>query len=301
MNMQKSMKITLLSLLVLMVATITCCTTPGVGTPAGAANATGGESLESVKKTNDAWKVLANPIVKQSMISVMGNKYSLFKQRTDSLNSPEVQGDEIFSHGGVEGLYTIQESAFSFNTKTRRMQVALLDDTNLNIWGATNQNTLSQPMQNYISDLKTRAEDNKVKLVFEAPNQSTIATSGQPVAANPTKVPTHLNLTSPTGIYERQGNQEDARLEVLQLSPGQIKFHLHAYHAANTGDASGVVQMTKNQGTYQGDNYQLVFVYNGKTFYVQQTGDGVFGGMSVRADGLYTKTSDDTPSIPDQN
>ena len=150
---------------------------------------------------NDSWELLKNPVVKQSMMNAMGSKFPLFKERTETLNQLTVLGDEIYSHGGVKGLYTIQETAFSFNTKTQIMQVALLDDSKLNIWGAANQSALSQPMKNYITDLQSRAEDTKVQLLFEAPNQSTIKSAGAPTPKS--AAPANLNLSSLTGTYER--------------------------------------------------------------------------------------------------
>ena len=252
-------------------------------------------SLDSLKKLNDSWELLKNPVVKQSLIKVMGNKYPLFKERTDTLNQPKVLGDEIYSNGGVKGLYTIQETAFSFNTKTKSMQVALLDDSKLNIWGAADQNALSQPMKNYIADLQSRAIDVQVQTLFEAPNQSTIELNGAPSAKSAT--PTNLNLSSLTGTYKRDGEFDDGELKVLQVADGQIKFDLYASYYSNTGEVSGTVQLANNQGVYQGNNYQLVFVFNTGSFNVQQNGDGPFGGMSVSPDGTYNKASDDAPTF----
>src|SRR5208337_547719 len=106
-------------------------------------------SLEKLKKYTDAWEVLHNPTVAHNMKAVMGNKYSLFEERTQSLDQVEVDGDEIFSQGGIQGLYTITEGAFDLNIKTGRVQVALLDNSALDIWGAASTSDLSVGMSKY--------------------------------------------------------------------------------------------------------------------------------------------------------
>ncbi len=110
----------------------------------------------------------------------------------------------------------------------------------------------------------------------------------------------NLNLSSLTGTYKRDGEFDDGELKVLQVADGQIKFDLYASYYSNTGEVSGTVQLANNQGVYQGNNYQLVFVFNTGSFNVQQNGDGPFGGMSVSPDGTYNKASDDAPTFSDQ-
>jgi hypothetical protein len=228
----------------------------------------------------------------------MGNKYVLFEDRTQQLNSVEVNGDDVFAQGGVEGLYTIQEGAFCFNTKTRHIQVALLDENNLDIWGAAQESELSKPMKNFIVDLQKRKGGSASKLKFEAPDQSTIAAVEAPKTVAK-KHPKQLNLTSPTGTYERPSKWDDGTLQVVKLAGGKIRFGLSAQHAANSGEASGIIELKNNKGVYKADDYQLNFEYNGKSFSIKQTGDGMFGGMGVSADGLYKKTDDKTPKIED--
>lgn len=195
MNIQRLIKLTSLSLLVLPLVAHAAYAAPAA-TPAAkstapsAVKAATGTSLGALKKVDDAWKVLENPIVKQSMKSVMGNKYKLFEDRTQGLDSVQTKGDEIFSQGGVEGLYTIQEGAFSFNTETRHMQVALLDNDDLSIWGAAKESELSPAMKNYIADLQSRKGGSKTSLSFEVPNQSTIAAVESSSVCQPSTQPT---------------------------------------------------------------------------------------------------------------
>ncbi|HEY9774818.1 MAG TPA: hypothetical protein V6C81_13735 [Planktothrix sp.] len=119
-----------------------------------------------------------------------------------------------------------------------------------------------------------------------------------PATAAKSVAPKNLKISSPTGTYERPGADNPATLKIMKLSSNQIKFDLIAENGPNSGEAAGTITLTNNRGIYKGDNFQLVFTYGGKTFNVQQTGDGQFGGMSVRADGLYNKTSGATPNIP---
>jgi len=53
-------------------------------------------SLEKLKKYTNAWEVLHNPTVVHNMKAVMGNKYSLFEERTQSLDQVEVDATRFF-------------------------------------------------------------------------------------------------------------------------------------------------------------------------------------------------------------
>jgi hypothetical protein len=254
-------------------------------------------SLEKLKKYTDAWKVLHNPTVVHNMKAVMGNKYSLFEERTQSLDQVEMDGDEIFSQGGVQGLYTITEGAFDLNIKTGRVQVALLDNSALDIWGAASTSDLSVGMSKYIKDLQDRkGNETELQVRFEAPNESTIAS--QP--AKKTKVKKHLSVASPSGTYERESRWEGATLQIVKLEDNKIKFHLQAAHGANTGEASGVIPLFKNKGTYVGEGFKLTFDYRGNVIGVEQSGSG-FGGLNVDAGGIYKKTDDKVPVISSDN
>lgn len=170
--------------------------------------------FRGLKKYDDAWKVLDNPTVVQNMKAEMGNKYSQFKERMQTMNQVEVNGDEIFSQGGVEGLYTIMEGAFALNTKTGRVQVALPDDGTLDIWGAASTSELSVGMRKYIEDLQARIDqtgNEKAQVSFETPNQSTI----QSKPATKTKVKKHVSTASPSGTYERESQWEGATLQIV--------------------------------------------------------------------------------------
>jgi hypothetical protein len=160
--------------------------------PSGASTS----SLEKLKKYTDAWKVLSDPAVARNMKAVMGNKYFLFEERTQSLDEIRVEGNELFSSGGVQGLYTIMEGAFDLNTKTGQVQVALLDDTTLDVWGAASTSDLSAGMSNYIKDLQERmGSERELQVRFEAPNDSAIESE----PAKKTKAKKRVNMASPSG------------------------------------------------------------------------------------------------------
>jgi hypothetical protein len=217
-------------------------------------------SLEMLKKYTDAWKVLGDPAVARNMKAVMGNKYFLFEERTQLLDEIRVEGDELFSSGGVQGLYTIMEGAFDLNTKTGQVQVALLDDTTLNVWGAASTSDLSAGMSNYIKDLQERmGSERELQVRFEAPNDSTIESE----PAKKTKAKKRVNMASPSGTYERESQWEGATLKIVKLKGNKIKFHLQAYNGANTGEASGIIPLINNKGTYVGEGFKLTFNYRG--------------------------------------
>jgi hypothetical protein len=107
----------------------------------------------------------------------------------------------------------------------------------------------------------------------------------------------NLDVSSPTEIYERPGSNGGATLKITKLNGNQIKFHLISASRPNSGEASGTITLTNNRGVYKGNGFQLLFNYDGKSFNVKQIGNGQFGGLGARADGLYSKTSDSTPNI----
>jgi len=130
----------------------------------------------------------------------------------------------------------------------------------------------------------------------EAPNESTIAS--QP--AKKTKVKKHLSIASPSGTYERESQWEGATLQIVKLKDNKIEFHLQAAHGANTGEASGVILLFKNKGTYVGEGFKLTFDYRGNVIGVEQSGSG-FGGLNVDASGIYKRTDDKVPVISSDN
>jgi hypothetical protein len=263
-------------------------------------------SLEKkLKKYTNAWGILDDPTVMQNMKAVMGNKYSLFNERTQILDQLQVNGDEIFSEGGVAGLHTIMEGAFVVDAKTGRVQVALLDDRALNVWGAAGASDLSDGMRNYIKDLQERKcnreacdPDNEIKVSFEAPDQSTIESE----PATKSKMKKHLSTASPSGTYVREGQFDRATLEIDELKDNKIKFKLSAVYGANTGDASGIIPLINNTGVYEsegfdkGEGFKLTFRYRGGVIDVDESGSG-FGGLNVDAGGTYKKTDDKAPVI----
>lgn len=253
---------------------------------------------EALKQLDDSWQILENPAVKQAMAAVMGDKAGLFVEQTQQLAQPEKSGDVIFASGGIEGLFTQNESAFSFNTKTNKMQIAILADNALNVWGAANEAAICAPMQSWIAALRERRHETgssaaRMSVSLEAPGKTTItSTKYQKVG-----VKKNLKTGTPTGTYERASRWDGAELQVKSLGANKIKFNLSASHAANTGEASGQLVLQNNRGVYKDENIRLQFVYSGKSFSITQLGDGQFGGMGVYADGTYIKTDDKEPKF----
>jgi hypothetical protein len=258
-------------------------------------------SLASLIKSDNIWAILQNAAVKQSMKNVMGNEYPLFAERTQQLESIQLNGDETFSQGGVEGLYTIQESAIDFNTKTNRAQVAILDNDNLNIWGASNSAELTKPMKDYVANLKSRKSDVTTKVMFQPPNKSTIAYVSDTKSKANTKTGSKKNISvaSPSGTYSRESQWDGGTLQIVKLKGNKIKLGLSAAHGANTGGASGIVDLVNNKATYKGEGFKLGFEYGGKSMFVTESGEG-FGGMNVHADGTYKKVDDKVPAIDER-
>jgi len=237
---------------------------------------------------DDGWEILRNPTVKQAMKNIMGNKFSLFEQRTQKLFEPDIDGDEIFCKGGGTGGFSYQEGVFSFNTNTRRLQVALLDCDNLDIWGASKNEELSPSMKKYVSLLQP---DHKV--TFEAPNQSAIK-----LMLPESRVKRRISYASPTGTYERKGQWDHATLKIAKIANDEIKFDLSAEYGFHGGNASGVVKLKNSIAVYtdKDRSIQLIFSYEGKFIDVDLKGNrGGFGGIGVYADGKYVKTDDRTP------
>lgn len=240
------------------------------------------------------WSVLKNPNVIAAMKTAMGSSYPQFEDSTQQLESFQIKGDEMFSHGGVAGLYTAMESAISFNKKSNRAQVAILDSDQLNIWGATGNVELTPSMSAYIKDLRSRRQDDLLKLVFKLPGKS--ATK---VASSKSKtVAKNIKTTSPTGTYDRDSKWDGATLKVLKLNGNKLKFEISANHGGNTGGASGEVKLVHNKAVYSGDGYKLTFNYSGKSIGVDESGSG-FGGLGVTAVGTYKKTDDKPPTFDD--
>lgn len=84
-----------------------------------------------------------------------------------------------------------------------------------------------------------------------------------------------------------------------KLKDNKIKFNISAVHGANTGEASGVIPLINNKGTYAGEGFKLTFYYRGNIIGVEQPGNG-FGGLNVHAGGTYRKT-DKVPVINSDN
>jgi len=254
------------------------------------------KSSTSAFNIDEPWSVLKTPKVIEAMKTAMGSSYPQFKESTQQLESFTVKGDELFSHGGVAGLYTEMESAISFNQKNNRAQVAILDDGKLKIWGASANGELTASMSAFIADLKSRRQNLAWKVVFQSPGKPTTKTS----STKSKTVVRNITTASPTGTYSRDSQWDGATLKVLKLNGNKLKFEISAAHGANTGGADGEIALVNNKATYTGEGYKLTFDYQGKSIGVDESGDG-FGGMGVTATGTYKKTDDKTPTFDDLN
>ena len=251
-------------------------------------------SLGSLKDGMNGWEILENPLVKKRMKEVMGSKLPMFEENSQQMNSAEKHGDEIFASGGVAGLYGFSESAFCLNTKNGQLEVAVLDNNVLHLWGVADVKQMSQPMSNYVANLKKARGKSEpaIAMKFEA------ATSDKLVKAKPasTAKKENLNLSSPTGTYKRVEKGDTATLEVKSIAVNKIQFNFSASHGGNSGEASGVVMLVNNHGVYREGDFQLAFDYKGNSFVLKQTGESIFG-MGVYADGIYNKISNKSSGI----
>lgn len=260
-----------------------------------AKRATTAKSSISSPSADDPWAVLKKTEIVKAMKTAMGSSFPLFEQQTQNLEHFEVKGDDMFSHGGVAGLYTEMESAISINKKTNRTQIAILDDGKLNIWGASSNAELTPSMSGFIKDLKSRRTNHKLDTIFQSPGNSTIKITQSPKATNK-----NVSVKSPTGTYSRDKQWDGATLKVLQLKGNKLKFDISATHGANTGGASGELNLVNNKATYNGEGFKLTFDFRGSSVAVGESGDG-FGGMGVTAVGTYKKTDDKAPTFDNIN
>lgn len=122
--------------------------------------------------------ILEHSAVKKNMKLVMGNKYPLFFQTIGLYEIyPERHEDEIFTSGCPRHMCTITEGAISVNLKTANVQVLLLNDDLINLWGANDEKDLSPEMKNFLEDLKLRRSKsaNKLTIVFQKRDQANIS------------------------------------------------------------------------------------------------------------------------------
>ena len=255
-------------------------------------------TLQRLRKSDSMWHVLEDEEVKNGMKAVMGNAVERYFDLTQLAEMPEVDADDLYSAGGVRGLYTVCETFFNLNLQTKKVCIVLLDNNKLSIYGAASSEQLPQPVKDYIEDVQSRQTGSKLGIAFEKAKTSPvqIVKSVQPKK--------NLNLSTVTGLYARVDSDqrfESANLKVLSLPGNRIKFCCDALSGSHSGEASGVVllkgkvaEYDENYGTDYG--YKMTMEFDGKYVYISQRGEG-FGGIGVTASGKYLKMDDNAPQI----
>jgi hypothetical protein len=253
-----------------------------------------------LKKSDSLWVVLEDPEVRQGMKDIMGTAVEKYFDATQITELPDVRDNELYSIGGVRGLYTIRESFFNVNLATRKLCVIVLNDNDLSIYGVPSFDRLPQPARDYIDDLQSRRVDpsEKLNIQFLKPEAAPQVSAREP---QPKK---NLKLGVVTGCYTRVDTNprfESADFKVARLPGDKIKFCCTALSGSHSGQASAVVPIVNNTAEYsldfeKGAGYKLSMQFDGKYVYVSQEGEG-FGGIGVNASGTYRKVDDTVPQI----
>ncbi len=256
-------------------------------------------TFQRLRKSDSMWKVLEDEEVKDGMKTVMGSALEKYFDLTQLTEMPEVVGDDLYSAGGVRGLYTECETFFDLNLITKKQCIVLLDGGVLSVYGAASMEQSPQPVKDYIQDVESRySGTSKLSIRFEKPDTSTreIVKALQPKK--------NLNLNTITGLYARVDSDqrfECANLKVLRLPGNKIKFCCDALSGSHSGEASGIVPIKGNVAQYD-DNfgtdygYRMTMQFDGKFVYISQKGEG-FGGVGVTSTGKYQKMDDKAPLI----
>ena len=258
-------------------------------------------SLIRLKKSDELWKVLEDSEIKALMKQTMGSDTEKYFNVSQLIEMPNVDKDELYAAGNVRGLAGIMESFFDLNMASKKLCICVLDDGQLSIYGAADHEALPAAVREYIKDLQGRM-DRRPKIVFAKANTNVALTAQESKQAQPKK---HMNVAVVTGSYKRvdcDPRFNGADLKVVRLPGGKINFSCQAIDGAHTGEASGVVPISKsNIAVYKQDEgadmtYKLIMHFDGKYVHVAQVGDG-FGGIGVTATGTYEKMDDHKPEI----
>lgn len=255
-------------------------------------------NFQRLRKTDSLWTVLEDAEVKKEMQTVMGAAVENYFDATQVTELPSVNGDDLYSAGGVRGLFTLSESFFDLNLANKKLCLAVLNDRALSIYGASSFEQLPAPVREYIEDLQTRIAPDKLKIQFEKP------APGAPQTAAKPEFKKHVRLGVVTGSYSRVDTDprfECAAVKVLRLRCNKIKFSCTAFSGSHSGEASAIVDIKDNCADYSfasgaDSGYKLTLRFDGKYLYVEQAGEG-FGGIGVTASGTYRKVDDQEPMI----
>lgn len=128
-------------------------------------------NLLRLRKADNLCTVLEDAEVKESMKESMGSAVQKYFDTTQIMELPNVKGNDLYSAGGISGLFTICESFFNINLLTKKVVIVLLDDDKLSIYGAADETELPAPVQEYIEDLQLRVST-RLKISFEKPSRT---------------------------------------------------------------------------------------------------------------------------------
>lgn len=269
--------------------------------PAG--KAAGGSSnkiaadLIRLRSYKDSDKVIADPAVQRLLKAVMGTSLNQLYNQTESYEEPELTGNELVLHGGVAGLYGQMESLVSINLSTREVCVALLNAEDMTIFGnAHDRDKLPAGIKAFIKNIETQGER---KITFSKPTTKPIA-----LETGVMKTDKNLNVSSPTGTFQRQGTERwsDSTLEVQSLPGGKIKFDLQSAHGARTGGADGTVPIKNGIAKFSTSGGSTITLkIHGAQAEVSIDDKGDYGGMGVTPTGHYLKKSSAVPKFSGDN
>lgn len=123
------------------------------------------------------------------------------------------------------------------------------------------------------------------------------------LAAYERRIP-ELRATARPGPRTGTYSVDDNTLEVLEIAPGVLRFHLLALFArgenVNTGEACGEIKLQgkDNRGKYREEDCQLDWTFQKDgSVKISQSGDCGNFGANVTADGTYKKDGGNAPTL----
>lgn len=122
------------------------------------------------------------------------------------------------------------------------------------------------------------------------------------LAAYERRIP-ELRATARPGPRTGTYSVDDNTLEVLEIAPGVLRFHLLALlvrgESVNTGEACGEIKLAGSKGKYrEEDGCQLDWTFQKDgSVEIRQGGDCADFGASVTASGTYEKDRGDAPTL----
>ena len=246
----------------------------------------GGANFERFRKETDPWIILHDPVIKQRIKALMGNKDASFWACTQLVELPKISGDHCTLTAGVRGLFTIMESVFDLNLSTGKCCCGYLEDGVLHIYGVQGVSELPKPVQDYIT------AKGFTDTQFDKPDWSPIKTERKP------SVRKHLNLASLTGKYERNDASQfsGGSLDVLALPHSKIKFSLSAIDGGHSGGAQGTVPIVNNRASYRQGKSQIEMRFTGPKVVISGN-DSEMCAIGVTLLGTYQKTDDQKPQF----